>query len=169
MSSIFEEMNDLNYLENGGIRSVEVTSRARTTNGACETDLPSVAGEFNIDRSKRDSPEIAVIAKRDLTASIERYCKPDVRKVAQALVKALKEHRGMTFDELREETKLGTSLLNHALISMRNWGFVEDVGRQRSKIYYITEYGYIVYLSFDAALASFNDSVAEAAKLFKDR
>jgi hypothetical protein len=113
-------------------------------------------------------PKITVKETMDFVESVKHFCKSDVIIVASALVRALETNEGRTFDELRVETGLGTQSLNHALINMKNWGFVEDTGKQRSKVYYITKYGYIIYLSFDSALKNVDRAIDEADKLFSD-
>jgi hypothetical protein len=111
-------------------------------------------------------PKIRVKEEQDFVESFKHFSKPEVVLIARALVRAIKTGKGMIFDELRLETKLDTQSLNHALISMRNWGFVIDEGKQRSKRYYITKYGYIIYLSFETALDNFDNAVLRADELF---
>lgn len=80
-------------------------------------------------------PEPGVVSQRDLVATAQYDIAKAIRrllenrninKVVEALIK-----RPMGFSELREETKLKTNDLNHALLEMKNIGLVTQLNDKK--------------------------------------
>jgi predicted transcriptional regulator len=110
--------------------------------------------EVTINRDNGEFPRITIEEEVDFLESARRFCKRDIMIIAKILEPSSKKGIGISLGYIREKTGLSTNQINHTLIEMENRGYVKAVGKQRSKLYYLTKYGQIIYHAMEGAMQS---------------
>jgi hypothetical protein len=97
-------------------------------------------------------PKITRNEEVDFLEAVGRFCKQDIMVLARVLEPKSINGIGMTLPDLRKETGIDTNQLNHMLIDMGKWGYVKAIGKQRSRLYYLTKYGQILHRAVNVAM-----------------
>jgi predicted transcriptional regulator len=111
-------------------------------------------------------PQITREEKEDFLESARRFCKQDIMILA-GMLEPHAEH-GMTFGEIRTETGFENNLLNHTLGEMVKLGYIKTEGKQRSRTYYLTKYGQILYHAIVGAMDVIKDAAERSGITLQD-
>ena len=108
-------------------------------------------------RERREDVSVEGLKHCDLWISMRKFANPDISQIARVLY----DNGPATLAQLREETKLTTSILNHDLIEMRK----SELVVKEDKKYAITKYGALLVEAIEQIKEEI--FVASAASLFQ--